>query len=138
MSRTFVLDVGNARDGMAAAWKACCEYLQLGKPVRVEISEKVSKRSLEQNAKLHAICGELARSRQWAGQSIDTEGWKRLLVDAWARATDREQGRIVPSLDGRTVVALGIQTRSMPVGDMCDLIEFAQAWCADNDVRLSQ
>lgn len=138
VSQTFILRVENARDRFAAAWSLCCQFLQHGKPVRVEIDEFRSRRSLEQNAKFHAICGELAKHRQWAGQSIDTEGWKRLLVDAWARSTSREQGRIVPSLDGQTVVALGIQTRALPVADMCELIEFAQAWCIDNDVELSQ
>lgn len=133
----FVLRPENARDRMAAAWKHACEFLQLGKLVRVEIEEAASKRSVEQNDMFHAICGDLSKQRQWAGEWIDTEGWKRLLVDAWARAENRPQGKVVPSLDGKSVVNLGLQTRRMKVGDMADLITFAQAYCVEHDVKLA-
>lgn len=135
-SRTVFLEVGNARDRMAYAWKLACEYLQLGKPVRLRIDDKQPTRTLDQNAKFHALCGDIAKQRKWAGQEIDTEGWKRLLVDAWARAEGKGQGRVVPSLDGQSVVNLGIQTRRMRVADMAELIEFAQAWAVDNGVTL--
>lgn len=134
----FVLKEENARDRMAAAWRFACEILQFGKPVRVTVDEAKSIRSLEQNDKFHAICGEIAKVRLWAGKKRDTEAWKRLLVDAWARATEKQQGDIVPSLDGQSVVNLGIQTRKLPITDMSDLIEFAHSWCADNSVELSQ
>jgi hypothetical protein len=135
-TRTLFLDTEHARERMRRAWDYACDLLQHGKPVRVRIDEKQPTRSLEQNAMLHAICGDIARQRQWAGQWIDTEGWKRLLVDAWARAEGKGQGRVVPSLDGHSIVNLGIQTRRMKVGDMNDLITFAQAWAVDNGVRL--
>ena len=136
--QAFILGQANARDRMVSVWSAACRLLELGKSVRVHLEECRSTRSIEQNAKFHAICGELAKSRLWAGKKRDTEAWKRLLVDAWARVDERRQGEIVPSLDGQSVVSLGIQTRKLKVGDMCDLIEFAQAWCVDNDVELSQ
>lgn len=135
-ARTIFLQPDNARERFAAAWRVACEILQFGKPVRVQIDEKQPTRSLEQNAMLHAICGDIARQRQWAGQWIDTEGWKRLLCDAWARTEGKAQGRVVPSLDGCSVVNLGIQTRKMKVADMADLITFAQAWAVDNGVQL--
>lgn len=90
-------------------------------------------RTLEQNDKFHAVCSELAKSRMWAGKWRDVEGWKRLLVDAWARAENRTQGEIVPSLDGMSVVNLGIQTRRMKVGDMADLITYAEAYAATGE-----
>lgn len=131
-----VLRVDNARERMAAAWRMACELLELGKPVRVEVGEARNVRSLDQNAMFHAICGDIAKQRTWAGKKLDAEGWKRLLVDAWARAEGKSQGQVVPSLDGNSVVNLGIQTRRLPVGDMADLISFAQAWAVENDVRL--
>lgn len=131
-----VLRVDNARERMAAAWRMACELLELGKPVRVEVGEARNVRSLDQNAMFHAICGDIAKQRKWAGKKLDAEGWKRLMVDAWARAEGKSQGQVVPSLDGNSVVNLGIQTRRLPVGDMADLISFAQAWAVENDVRL--
>lgn len=136
MTGTYYLDTDNARERFARAWKLACEYLQFGKSVRVRIDEKAPTRSLEQNAMFHAICGDIAKQRKWAGQWIDTEGWKRLLVDAWARTEGKSQGRVVPSLDGQSVVNLGVQTHRMRVAEMADLITFAQAWAVDNDVRL--
>ena len=132
----FILNTENARNRMADAWHFACQYLELGKSVRVEVKECKSTRSLEQNAMLHAICEDIARQRQWAGRWIDKEGWKRLLVDAWARTENRQQGDVVPSLDGASVVNLAVQTRTMSIGDMADLITFAQSWAVDNDVRL--
>lgn len=95
------------------------------------------KRSSDQSAKFHAICNDIAKQVVWAGVKLDGEAFKRLLVDAWARETGRRQGEVVPSLDGSSVVILGIQTRSMPKKDMSELIEFALAWGADNDVNFS-
>lgn len=136
-TQTFILRVDNARQRMAAAWDFACRFLELGKSVRVIIEECRSTRSLEQNSKFHAICHDLEKSGlKWAGRERDTEAWKRLLVDAWARCENRTQGEIVPSLDGQSVVSLGIQTRKMKVGEMAELIEFAQAWAIDHDVPL--
>lgn len=135
---TFVLRPDNARDRMGSAWEFAKSILQFGKPARVTVEEAQSVRSLEQNAMFHAICGEVAAKREWCGQRLDCEGWKRLFVDAWARTSGKTQARVVPSLDGQSVVALGIQTRRLPIADMADLIEFAQAWCVDNNVELSK
>ena len=95
------------------------------------------KRSNDQSAKFHAICNDIAKCVPWAGVKLDGEAFKRLLVDAWARETGRRQGEVVPSLDGSSVVILGIQTRSMPKKDMSELIEFALAWGVENDVKFS-
>lgn len=71
-----VLRVDNARERMAAAWRMACELLELGKPVRVEVGEARNVRSLDQNAMFHAICGDIAKQRTWAGKKLDGEGWK--------------------------------------------------------------
>ncbi|MCF3519748.1 recombination protein NinB [Stenotrophomonas maltophilia] len=132
----FILRAETARDRMAAAWRFACQFLQLGQDVLVTVTEYKPSRSKEQNAMFHAICGELAQRKKWAGRYIDAEGWKRLLVDAWARESNRQQGDVVPTLDGASVVNLAIQTRRMTVGDMADLITFAQCWAVQNDVVL--
>lgn len=134
----FILKVENARDRMAAAWGEACLSLEQGKSVRVTVEQCRSTRSLEQNAMFHAICGDIARQRKWAGRWLDAEAWKRLLVDAWARTDNRIQGHVVPSLDGASVVNLGIQTRRMTVGDMADLITFAQSYAVEHDVALNE
>lgn len=134
----FVLTTDNARTRMRAAWDEACGILQFGKPVRIEVKEARNTRSLDQNSMFHAICGDIAKQKQWAGRTLDTEAWKRLLCDAWARVEGKTQGTVVPSLDGESVVNLGIQTRRMTRGEMADLITFAQAWAIEHDVALNE
>jgi len=137
-SKSFTLTKSNARQNMVVAWKLVTLLIAAGKRVRVTVGEMAGRRSAEQNDLFHSICHELSQQRSWAGRQIDTEGWKRLLVDSWARATDRSQGQVVPSLDGHSVVNLGIQTRRLPMADMSELIEFAQSYCVEHDVELHQ
>ena len=70
-------------------------------------------RSLDANAKLHAMLGDISRQQRWMGQQLSIDDWKRLLVDAWARQEGGHSARVVPSLDGQGVVTLGAQTRNM-------------------------
>lgn len=100
----------------------------------VQISEPT--RSLDQNAKLHSLCSDVAKSLTWMGRKLSTEDWKRLLVDAYVR----EHGNVdlVPSLDSKGVVTLGQQTRSMGVKEMSELIESIQAYGAENGVQWTE
>lgn len=134
----FILDPAkDPRTRMTQAWKFACRFLELGKRVRVRVDEFQPTRSADQNAMFHAMCGDIANARpKWAGHAIDAEGWKRLLVDAWARTEGGVQGRIVPSLDGSSVVNLGVQTRRLRVGEMADLITYVQAWAAEQGIPL--
>lgn len=132
----FTLDAMNARPVMVRCWKEIERITGMGKKVRVKVDEAASRRSVEQSDKFHAICHEISQQRVWAGRHIDTEGWKRLLVDCWCRVEGKQQGQVVPSLDGQSVVNLGIQTRRMSVADMSELIEFATSWAIQNDVEL--
>lgn len=128
--KPYVLHKGHPdRELVRANLHAFIDRLPDTKSWRIEIRETA--RTRDQNDKFHAVCHELSRSRKWAGRFRDTEGWKRLLVDAWGRAEGRTQGEVVPSLDGQSVVTLGIQTRRMPVADMVSLIEFAEAYASD-------
>ncbi len=94
-------------------------------------------RNLSQNALLHTICGDVSKQRNWAGSKIDTEGWKRLFVDAWARETGRSPGKVVPSLDGESVVVLNISTRRLGKKNFAELMTWILCWCDQNDIRLT-
>ncbi len=63
--------------------------------------KSIRHRSTEQNAKLPAVLQDIASQKQWAGQWLDVEDWKRLITAAWERASGR-QARIFPSLDGHS------------------------------------
>lgn len=114
------------------------EALAMSLTCRIVVEGLEPLRTPDQNAKLHCICADIAAQRQWAGQWIGLEDWKRLLVDAWTRETQRMATRFVPSLDGSGVVALGVQTRKMSVRQMAELIQFAIAYADDNGITLTE
>lgn len=66
------------------------------KPVTIRVDRcprcgtTLRERSNEKNAHLHAILGAIAKQKQWAGQWLDIEAWKRLMVAAYERAHGRE------------------------------------------------
>lgn len=94
-------------------------------------------RNAEQNAKFHAICGDIAKSgAQWAGKTRTADQWKVLLVSGHATAT-KEGAEMVPGLEGE-FVNIRESTALMSVRRSSSLIEYALAFCAMHGVRLSQ
>ena len=88
------------------------------------------RRSLDQNAALHARIGEIADRCEWAGQKHDIDTWKRLLVGAWDRATG-EPVTMLPALDGRGVEIVFRRTSKLTKRECSDLLEFVNAWVAE-------
>ncbi len=94
-------------------------------------------RSLDQNAKLHAICADLAKSGlHWFGKRRDADEWKVLLVSGHTKATDGEVD-FVPGLEGE-FVNVRESTSRMSVSRASSLIEYAMAFCASHGVELTE
>jgi hypothetical protein len=94
---------------------------------RVRVDEP--KRTLDQNAKLHAELQEIAETVEWAGKKRDVETWKRLLTAAWLRARG-EPIELLPAIDGAGVDVVFRSTSTLTVQEMNELIEFICAWRA--------
>lgn len=94
---------------------------------RVTFEEDV--RDLNINAALHAMIGEIAERREWAGRKWPLEVWKRLLVAAWSRAKG-EHVQLVPALDGIGVDVVMIRTSKLSQADVRDLMGWIGAWDA--------
>ena len=92
-------------------------------------------RNLEQSAKFHAMCGDIARQKPFAGQMRKPEQWKVLLVSGHAVAT-KQGSEMVPGLEGEWC-NLRESTASMGVKRMSSLIEYVIAYCAENGIMLS-
>lgn len=95
-------------------------------------------RSIDQNAKYHAVIQEIAEQASHLGSKWDAESWKRLLLDAFARETRRPRGKVIPNLTGDGVVEIGLQSRKFTKQDASEFVEWLHAWCEDNGVELSQ
>lgn len=111
----------------------------------VRIEEPV--RSLPQNSKMHAMVDDISRQCQFAGEDMTEDDWKRLMVDAFYRATINDPvfrelwsgcaPRTVMNLDGSGTVALGAQTRRFPKALMSAMVDWLGAWGAQMDVEWS-
>jgi len=133
--RTFVLAHDQARSNAARF----CMDAPAG--WMVVVSEPAKKRIQEE--KYHAMIGDIARQVEHIGRKWDADDMKRLLIDEFAdemRAAGtplHHDGRVVPSLDGRRIVQLGIQSRDFHVKEAAAFIEFLYAFGAARDVRWS-
>lgn len=98
----------------------------------------MERRSLDQNAKFHAVIEEISEQASHLGSKWDAESWKRLLLDAFAKETRRPRGKVIPNLTGDGVVEIGLQSRRFTKQDASEFVEFLHSWCAENGVELSQ
>ena len=95
---------------------------------------KPPSRSLEQNAMLHSLIGQISTSIQWAGGLQSIEVWKRLLTAAWLRARG-DVVTILPAIDGHGVDIVFKRTSDLNVAEMNELIEYIQAWMAEQSLE---
>ena len=92
----------------------------------VRLSEPT--RSLDQNAALWAMLGDVSRQVVWHGRKLDAEDWKNIF-SASLRRLD-----VVPNLDSTGFVALGLSTSKMTVREMGDMLDLIGAFGAEHNV----
>jgi hypothetical protein len=135
MTERMTVTLWNPQQGyqeLLSVWLKAKALLTAGHRLMLTLSP-VSK-SREQEEKYHAMIGEVATQAQHLGATWQTEDWKRLLLDKFARETNRTHGRIIPNLDKTGVVEVGIQSRKFSVGDGNEFIEWLFAWGAENGI----
>ena len=95
------------------------------------------KRSLDQSALFHALCGQIAKARPtWAGMPMDADDWKALLVVSHAKVTGGSGARLVRDLEGDGLIQLRESTATMNKARASSLIEYTQSWAAQNGIEL--
>lgn len=119
---------------MERLWPDIKTNLAAGQRMRLEI--KKATRSLDQNAKFHAMIGMVGAATRQAGLTWTDDDWKRLLIDQWAHETGRKIGRVAPSLDGERVVQLGWQSHKFTVEDASEFIEWLYAWATEKGIEI--
>jgi len=92
-------------------------------------------RSLDQNAKFHALCSDLGKSQVlWAGKPRTSAEWKVLLVSGHATAT-HEGSEIIPGIEGE-FVNIRESTALMRKARGASLIEYTLAFAAMNGLEV--
>lgn len=139
MKQIFIMAHQQARDNAKKAIDAA--------PDGFAVTIQEPSKTRDQEAMYHAIFGEAAKKCTHLNRQFDLEGWKRLMVDQFR--TDmlahpdcsqviREDlagaVQMVPSLDGRSIVSIGLQTRKFKKETASALIEWLNAFMAENEV----
>ena len=125
-----------------------CEVIRTA-PIGFVIRIMEAARSLDQNAKFHAIIGDIAKTCTFMDRKWDADDWKRLLCEAFVaemRSIAQVEGQpdpfpglggVCPSLDGMRVVQLGVQTRDFKKKMASDFIEYLLAYGSNHGARWS-
>lgn len=95
----------------------------------VKVSEPT--RSLEQNAKLHALFSDLAAQHSHMGRKLTADQWKVLMISGHAIATGLGVD-MVPGLEGE-FVNIRESSANMTVARMASLIEYVTAYIAQHE-----
>lgn len=94
-----------------------------------------------QQIALQLLCLDIDRQRDWpegSGHHIGSEKWKQLLLLAWERAHDGEDGEILPSIDGAGFDIVYRRPERLAKVEMSELLAFADAWCAERGIVRSR
>jgi len=92
-------------------------------------------RSLAQNALFHDLCGAIAKSGfKWMGKPRTATEWKVLLVSGHAIATG-QGSEVIAGLEGE-LVNIREATSRMSIKRANSLIEYVEAFCACNEIKL--
>ena len=96
-----------------------------------QVTIQEPKRNLEQNARLHALLGEISRSgKQWAGKERTIDEWKTLFVSGFMYYNS-VYGDTMAGIEDEAV-RLVWRTSSMSKSKLSELIEYIEAWWAEN------
>lgn len=91
---------------------------------------KAPKRSLEQNARLWAMLGEISAQVVWYGAKLTPADRKDVFSASLRKA------RVVPTIDGDGFVPLGMRTSDMSKAEFGALMDLIEAFAAERGVML--
>lgn len=116
---------------------------------RIRVDE-YDARTLEQNDKIHAMLGDIAKQAKHLNEVLGIDDWKRLCVKQFgddcisqnvprlAEYWTKNQVRLIPSLDGGSLVALGQQTRDFPKYVAAGFITWLYAYGDNNNIAWTE
>lgn len=125
MPREIVQIMGTAEREKIAHW---AHHVPLGTTVEF----RSPRRSLDQNALMWSLLGQISKQVDWYGQKLSSEDWKDVLTASLRRT------RVVPGIDVGTFVPLGMRTSQMTKDEISELIELIYAFGAQHDVKFRE
>ena len=107
-------------------------------------------RTLDQNAKMHAMLNDIAVQSKHLNKTLDLDSWKRLCIAQFrVDSIENDVPRIaeywkdkkivlMPSLDGSSLVALGNQSREFPKYVMAGFFTWLMAYGDNHNIVWSE
>jgi NinB protein len=126
MSRTikkFVLAHDQARRGVGEFAMVCDEG--------AEVVFQKAKRTLDQNALMWELLGQIAAQIEWCGLKLTPEDYKDIISAGLLGQ------RTVPNMERSGFVVLGRRTSEMSKQDLSDMIEMCYLFGAQNGVTFT-
>jgi len=120
--KTFILAHDQARRGVGA--------FAMAAPEGWHVTFRPPTRSLDQNARMWAMLGDVSKQVEWYGKKLSPEAWK-CVFSASLKKQD-----VVPGLHGDFVV-IGQSTSAMTIREMSDLMELMAAFGAERGMRFT-
>jgi hypothetical protein len=139
---TFYLNPKTNKQGLYTLLQS----LDINSLWRIRIDE-FDQKTRDQEEKYHAMLGDIAKQSKHLNQVLGLEDWKRLCVAQYAQdCIDNDIPRLneywsknkftlMPSLDGRSLVTLGSQTRDFPKYVASGFIEWLMAYGVENNIN---
>lgn len=140
-----LVNAHQAHAWLASTWIELKPYLIAGHQITAEFFDGKTR---EQERLYHSVFADIARDCKapMVGKA-DAETWKRLMVDAFYRATKDDDDlkaewanrapKMVPNLDGTGFVTVEIQTRRFTKKLAQNFITFLHAWGDEMGVKWS-
>lgn len=123
MSRALVIVHSDADRERAAQWAE-------KSPVGTRIEFKAARRSTPQNALFWAHLTDIAQQVTWHGNKLRAAEWKTVFMAAL-----RRELRLVPGIDGSSMVNLSNSSSDLSKGEMSDLLELIAEFGARHNVK---
>jgi len=125
MSRAVVQIKAKADRNLIATWAH-------NVPEGTTVEFRAPRRSLDQNALMWSLLGQISKQVEWFGKLRSPEDWKDLATAALRGA------EFVPGLTPGTIVPLGMRTSQMTSAEISELIESLYAFGAEKGVHFRE
>lgn len=125
MPSRHVITLRNESDrAKVMGWLKGCAY-----GFRVEVKEP--KRTDQQNDRMWAMLGDIAKVGTVNGKRFAPDQWKCIFMKAIGKDAEH-----LPTLDGNSFFPTGFRSSDLTVREMSDLQTFMEAWAAEQLIPL--
>ena len=102
-------------------------------PVVIEVRPGSRKRTVDQNAKIHAMLADISEQVELRGCKHNAHVWKRLTTAEWLKESG-ERPMIIQDISGEIVV-LWEKTSKLNTKQMAEYVEWLYAFGAEQGVK---